>query len=58
MANVIYYVLDLVAPFACLTLLRISNLSLTLITLTVCAIYTTVFEYQNQGIFNVTVFDG
>jgi hypothetical protein len=35
------------------------NFSLTLKTLTVCVIYTTVFEYhQNQVIFNATVFDG
>ena len=32
--------------------------SLTVITLTVCVIYTTVFEYQNQVMFNMTVFDG
>ena len=33
-------------------------LSLTVITLTVGVIYMTVFEYQNQVIFNMTVFDG
>jgi hypothetical protein len=35
-----------------------NTLSLTVITLTVGVIYTTVFEYQNQVIFNMTVFDG
>jgi hypothetical protein len=34
------------------------NLSLTVITLTLGVIYTTVFEYQNQVIFNMPVFDG
>jgi hypothetical protein len=34
------------------------NLSLTVITLAVCVIYTTVFEYKNQVMFNMTVFDG
>ena len=34
------------------------NVSLTVITLTVCVIYTPVFEYQNQVILNMTVFDG
>jgi hypothetical protein len=31
-------------------------LSLTVITLTVRVIYTAVFEYQNQAIFNMTIF--
>ena len=35
-----------------------SIFSLTVITLTVCVIYTTVFEYKNQVMFNMTVFDG
>ena len=30
--------------------------SLTVITLTACVIYVAVFEYQNQVIFNMTVF--
>jgi hypothetical protein len=30
--------------------------SLTVITLTVCVLYTTVFEYQNQVILNMTLF--
>jgi hypothetical protein len=34
------------------------NLSLTVITLTVGVIYTNVFEYKNQVMFNMTVFDG
>jgi hypothetical protein len=34
------------------------NLSLTVITLTVCVIYMAVFEYQNQVMFNMTIFDG
>jgi hypothetical protein len=34
------------------------KISLTPITLTVGVIYTTVFEYRNQVIFNMTVFDG
>jgi hypothetical protein len=32
------------------------NLRLTVITLTVGVIYTTVFEYKNQVMFNMTVF--
>jgi hypothetical protein len=32
--------------------------SLTVITLNVCVIHTTVFEYKNQVMFNMTVFDG
>ena len=35
-----------------------SIFSLTVITLTVEVIYTTVFEYQNQVILNMTGFDG
>ena len=35
-----------------------SSLSLTVITLTVGVIHTTVFEYKNQVMFNMTVFDG
>jgi hypothetical protein len=34
------------------------NLSLALITLTVCVTYTAVFEYQKQGIFNMAIFEG
>jgi hypothetical protein len=34
------------------------TLSPTLITLTVCFICTTVFEYKNLVMFNMTVFDG
>ena len=34
------------------------SFSLTVITLTVCVINNVVFEYQNQVIFNMTVFDG
>jgi hypothetical protein len=34
------------------------NMSLTVTALTVRVIYTTVFEYQNQVIFNMTVFGG
>jgi hypothetical protein len=37
---------------------RDTNVSLTVMTLTAGVIYNFIFEYQNQVIINMTVFDG